>query len=222
MPMTFSEALDIRPGVTALIGGGGKTGLMLTLAKELKSEGSVILCTTTRIYPPEDVEVLLGADKYSIAAALKRHGVVCVGEMYGEKLGPSNIEVSEFARLADYVIAESDGSKGLPLKAHAQHEPVIPEGAKVIYVIGADGIGKPVAKAAHRPDLYAEGLGKDVTHIVTPEDAAKMVDCGDTVLFNKAESKEDIQNGERFAEHFKGTTIIASLKNSEIIDIIRK
>ncbi|MBR2156389.1 MAG: putative selenium-dependent hydroxylase accessory protein YqeC, partial [Clostridia bacterium] len=105
--MTFSEALDIRPGVTALIGGGGKTGLMLTLAKELKSEGSVILCTTTRIYPPEDVEVLLGADKYSIAAALKRHGVVCVGEMYGEKLGPSNIEVSEFARLADYVIAEA-------------------------------------------------------------------------------------------------------------------
>ena len=220
--MTFAETLGIGPGVTALIGGGGKTSLMLTLAKELSSKGSIIICTTTRIYPPRDLQVLLGANKDMVSEALNRYGTVCVGEMYGEKLGPSNIEITKLARLADYVIVEADGSKGLPLKAHAQHEPVIPEGAKVIYVIGADGIGKPVAEAAHRPELYAEGLGKDATHIVTPEDAAKMVDCGDTVLFNKAESKEDIQNGERFAEHFKGTTIIASLKNSEIIDIIRK
>lgn len=220
--MTFSEALDIRPGVTAIIGGGGKTSLLMTLANELKDIGSVIICTTTRIYPPKDMQVLLGADKERIAVELKRCGVVCAGEMYGEKLGPSNIAVSELACLADYVIAEADGAKGLPLKAHAQHEPVIPEGARVIYVIGADGIGKPIAEAAHRPELYAEGLGKDATHIVTPEDAAKMADYGDTVLFNKAESKADIQNGRNFAEYFHGTTVIASLKNSRITEIIRK
>ena len=45
--MTFAEALGIGPGVTALIGGGGKTSLMLTLAKELSSKGSIIICTTT-------------------------------------------------------------------------------------------------------------------------------------------------------------------------------
>lgn len=220
--MTFAEALGIGPGVTALIGGGGKTSLMLTLAKELGNKGRIIICTTTRIYPPKDVQVLLGANKDKVSEALNRYGTVCVGEMYGEKLGPANIEVSEFARLADYVIVEADGSKGLPLKAHAQHEPVIPEGAKVIYVIGADGLGKPIADAAHRPELYAEKLGTELSHRVTPEDAAKMVDHGDTVLFNKAESADDIRNGIRFAECFNGSTVIASLKDTKIIEIIRK
>ncbi|MBR5292605.1 MAG: putative selenium-dependent hydroxylase accessory protein YqeC [Clostridia bacterium] len=220
--MTFSEALDIRPGITALIGGGGKTTLMMTLAGELKERGSVIICTTTRIYPPKDMEVLLNADKDGIAEALRLYGAVCVGEMCGEKLGPPNMGVLELACLADYVIAEADGAKGLPLKAHAGHEPVIPDRARVIYTIGADGIGKTIAEAAHRPELYAGRLNTDTGHIITTEDAAKMVDYGDTVLFNKAESKGDIQNGKRFAEYFGGTTVIASLKDLQIKEIIRK
>ena len=220
--MTFSDTLDIRPGITALIGGGGKTTFMLALAQELKDRGSVIICTTTRIYPPNDMKVLLNADKDIISEALKLHGAVCVGEMYGEKLGPPNVNVSELVSLADYVIAEADGAKGLPLKAHGAHEPVIPQGARVIYVIGADGIGKPIAEAAHRPELYAEALGVEASHIVTPKDAADMVDHGSTVLFNKAESIKDIQNGKRFAECFEGTTVIASLKNNIIADKIRK
>lgn len=219
--MTFSEALDIRPGITAIIGGGGKTSLMLTLAEELRGQGSVIICTTTRIYPPLDMTVLLGADREGIAASLCEYGAVCVGEMYGEKLGPANIDISELAGLADYVIAEADGAKGLPLKAHADHEPVIPEGAKVIYVIGADGMGKPIAEAVHRPELYAQRLGVDVSHVVTPQDAARMVDYGDTVLFNKAETGEDIQNGGIFAAAFIGKTVIASLKNNSIEEIIQ-
>lgn len=220
--MLFSEALNIRPGVTALIGGGGKTSLMLTLAQELKDRGSVIICTTTRIYPPKDMDIIFCADKDCVSAALNEKKVICVGEMYGEKLGPSNMAVSELISLADYVIAEADGSKGLPLKAHADHEPVIPNQARVIYIIGADGIGKPIAESAHRPELYAKKLGTDIYHTVTPEDAASMVDYGDTALFNKAESEEDIRNGEIFGECFNGTTVIATLKNSEIIKIIRK
>ncbi|MBQ4610895.1 MAG: putative selenium-dependent hydroxylase accessory protein YqeC [Clostridia bacterium] len=220
--MIFSHSLDIRPGVTALIGGGGKTSLMLALAGELKEKGAVIICTTTRIYPPEGMPVLSGASREEIAEAVREYGAVCVGEMYGEKLGPPKVEVSELAHLADHVIVEADGAKGMPLKAHASHEPVIPEGARVIYVIGADGIGKPVGEAAHRPELYAERLGVDTYHIVTPEDAAKMVNYGDTVLFNKAESRKDIQNGRRFAEAFRGSTVIASLKNGQVIERISK
>lgn len=59
---------------------------------------------------------------------------------------------------------------------------MIPPGSKVIYVVGADGIGKPIAESAHRPELYARRLGTDVGHVVTPKDAAAMVDYGDTVL----------------------------------------
>lgn len=218
--MKFSEGLDICPGVTALIGGGGKTGLMLTLADELKKRGSVIICTTTRIYPPPGMPVLTDGDADDIAAALKEHGAICVGEHCGEKLGPAKLSVSRLAALADYVIAEADGAKGLPLKAHAEYEPVIPEGADVIYVVGADGIGKPIGEAAHRPELYADKLGVDAAHIVSPEDAASMVDYGSKALFNKAESPIDMENGRRFAAAFFGKTVIASLKNGEIYDII--
>ena len=43
----FSKTLGIRPGVTAVIGGGGKSTLLRRLGEELSREGSVLLCTTT-------------------------------------------------------------------------------------------------------------------------------------------------------------------------------
>ncbi|MFQ9053062.1 MAG: hypothetical protein ACLR5H_07700 [Oscillospiraceae bacterium] len=46
------DLLDIRPGVTALIGGGGKTTLMYHLARELRERGTVAVTTTTKIWPP--------------------------------------------------------------------------------------------------------------------------------------------------------------------------
>ena len=45
----ISELLDVRPGVIAIVGGGGKTTLMYCLADELKRRGKVIVTTTTHI-----------------------------------------------------------------------------------------------------------------------------------------------------------------------------
>ena len=42
------DLLGIRPGITALIGGGGKTTLMYHLARELRQYGTVAVTTTTR------------------------------------------------------------------------------------------------------------------------------------------------------------------------------
>ena len=39
--MTLSRLLDIRPGITALTGGGGKTTAMYVLARELRRRGAV-------------------------------------------------------------------------------------------------------------------------------------------------------------------------------------
>ena len=219
--MSFATALGIAPGVTAIIGGGGKTSLMNRLAAELSSAGSnVIICTSTHIWRPMDVPVLENAAEADIAAALAEHGVVCVGEREGEKLKAPRLPIGRLAGLAPYVIAEADGSKGLPLKAHDKNEPAIPAGSKVIYVVGADGIGRPIIEAAHRPELYARRLGTDVSHAVTPEDAAAMVDYGDTALFNKAESLRDVENGRAFARAFHGRTVIAALKQGRVIEVI--
>lgn len=219
--VSFTEALGIAPGVTAIIGGGGKTSLMNRLAAELSAAGSrVIICTSTHIWRPADLPVLERASEADIAAALMEHGVICAGESEGEKLTAPELPIARLSGLAPYVIAEADGSKGLPLKAHGENEPVIPPGSRVIYVVGVDGIGKPIAEAAHRPELYARRLGVDLSHAVTPEDAAAMVDYGDTVLFNKAESPEDVEKGRAFARVFHGRTVIAALKRGRVIEVI--
>ena len=51
------DLLGIRPGITALIGGGGKTTLMYHLARELRQYGTVAVTTTTRIWPPTGIAV---------------------------------------------------------------------------------------------------------------------------------------------------------------------
>ena len=45
------KLLGVQPGLTAVIGSGGKTSLLRQLARELP--GSVIVATSTHIYPPE-------------------------------------------------------------------------------------------------------------------------------------------------------------------------
>ena len=51
------DLLDIRPGVTALIGGGGKTTLMYHLARELRERGPVAVAPTTKSWPPTGIAV---------------------------------------------------------------------------------------------------------------------------------------------------------------------
>ena len=66
----IADLLGIGPGVTALVGGGGKTTLMMTLARELRSRGSVIVTTTTKILRPEELPVLEDPSPAALTAAL--------------------------------------------------------------------------------------------------------------------------------------------------------
>lgn len=217
--MKFYQALEVNKGITAIIGGGGKTSLMLALGQELSQLGRAIICTTTHIFRPEDMPHLENAAAEEVEAAFEKHNPICLGEWEGKKLIAPVLPMEKLVELADYVIVEADGSKKLPLKAHNQNEPCIPENAHVIYVIGADGIGKPVSEAAHRSGLYAAALGVEESHIVTPKDAASMVDYGNVVLFNKADIEGGVANGLEFAKYFPGKTVIASVERGEIYGI---
>ena len=78
--MELAKLLQIQPGVTALIGSGGKTSTMLALADELGRTARVIVCTTTRILPPEGLPLLMQADAARAPEVLSAHGVVCIGQ----------------------------------------------------------------------------------------------------------------------------------------------
>ena len=56
---SVANALALPRGVTCLVGGGGKTTLAHVLAAQLP--GSVIFCTTTRIFPSETLPVVTGS-----------------------------------------------------------------------------------------------------------------------------------------------------------------
>lgn len=172
--MKLFELLGVKPGVTALIGSGGKTSLLYHLAGELMRKGhKVVLTTTTHIRKPEQfpfADTMEGAK-----AALQNGDAVCIGtETEDGKLAAPSFGGWEM--LAEYVLVEADGAKMLPLKAHAEHEPVIPAGCgNVICVVGASGFGEPIQMAAHRPERYAELAGVGLAAKVTPEIAASVI-----------------------------------------------
>lgn len=191
--MELYELLKIPRGVTAIVGGGGKTTLMYTLAEELRSRGRTIVCTTTHIRVPERYPLVTGPSADTVAAALERAGVVCVGTPCEDgKLTAPGLDMAALEALADVVLVEADGSRGLPLKAHAEHEPVIPaKAARVILILGADGFGRPIREVCHRPALYARLAGAEDTELVTPELAARVIAAeglGDMLFVNKVGS----------------------------------
>ena len=48
----LASTLKIEPGITAIIGSGGKSTLLKTLGLELmRAGGRVLLCTTTHMFP---------------------------------------------------------------------------------------------------------------------------------------------------------------------------
>lgn len=109
-PVELAKALDVRPGVTAIIGGGGKTTLMECLAEELSAQARVIVCTTTHIYPEQNMPCLVSTSEAEIAAELARTRCVCVGSASESgKYSAPELPFCTLCALASYVIVEADG-----------------------------------------------------------------------------------------------------------------
>lgn len=168
------DLLDVKPGVTALIGGGGKTSLLYHLAGELSRRGTVVITTTTHIKKPDQFPFADTAEEAK--RLLAERNFVCIGtEVEDGKLAAPAF--AGWESIADYVLVEADGAKMHPLKAHADYEPVIPQGCgNVICVAGASGFGQAVTLAAHRPEIYAALAEVPEQTNITPEIAARVVE----------------------------------------------
>lgn len=172
--MELWELLEIPMGITAVIGGGGKTSLLRTLGRELSRRHRVVLCTTTKIYPFPDLPCARTAAQL---ADLAQEPLICTGtDAPGGKLTVPPVSLAELAQAYDYVLVEADGSAGRPMKAHAPHEPVIPpESRRRLLVVGASGFGRPIEAAAHRPERYAALAGAALADPVTPQTQAAVI-----------------------------------------------
>ena len=156
--------------VTAIVGGGGKSSLMAALGEEFRRRGeTVIMTTTTHIRPPRE-NGYMGDDAAVLGSLLASQRLMTVGTMSEEgKFGPSPL-LEQLPALADRVIIEADGTKGLPLKVPNEWEPVIPAFADaVIAVAGLSALGRPLGEVCHRPELAKLRFGLEPAQIVTPE-----------------------------------------------------
>lgn len=135
----ITQSLNITPSrhrLIAVVGAGGKTTFIYRLADELKSRGLRVAVTTTTHMAREGM-----------------YGFTPLGNGFeGEKIIGFSPEVPrKFLQEYDVVLVEADGSRRLPFKVPAEHEPVLPLGVDlVIGAAGASAIGQPFEKACCR------------------------------------------------------------------------
>lgn len=159
----------------ALVGGGGKTSTMYALAAEAVQAGRrVVVTTTTHIMPHPGLP--LTDHVQELPGLLKAHPVVTLGRFARpDKLSAAG-SVAESLQAADTVLVEADGARLHPLKAPAEHEPVIPPQIQaVVALAGLDSIGRPVGEICHRPERVCALLGVTPEHLITPADVAAIL-----------------------------------------------
>ena len=169
-----------RPGIVCLVGGGGKTSLLFALGTALARAGRRVLCTTTtRLRRPDadtplPIAVEADPDKLAVPAA---GGLLAFrpappegdpGKAYGYP--PEALDALARRDPGAWILVEADGAAGRPLKAPAEHEPVVPSlTGVVIGVIGLGGVYKPFGPdVVFRPERAAAIAGLETGQAVTP------------------------------------------------------
>jgi len=226
----------------AFVGAGGKTTALFQLARELPPP--VIVTATTHLGNWQSSL----ADKHIIVTNPKeqqnlelRDVTLFTDEIDGERVkGLGNDVISWLREVSrDHqapLLIEADGSRQKPLKAPAEHEPVIPEFADlVVQVVGLTDLGKPLDdKFVHRPEIFGDlsGLrpGETITFdalirvLVHPDGGLKNVppQARRVVLLNQADTPQLQSQAESLAQRLLPTydaVIIASLKDENIFAV---
>ncbi|GMV84623.1 MAG: hypothetical protein AMXMBFR80_04810 [Dehalococcoidia bacterium] len=173
--MDLFEAFGLGSGaIVAVVGGGGKTSLVYSLANEAAARGLAGAVTTTaRFTRPRGVEMpacvrTSEAEFVSAFARALRPGearTFISAEIDAGRMMGFPPEVVAALPPGDYVLAiEADGSARRPFKAPAAHEPAIPANATdVVVCVGLAVLGRPLSDTwVHRP-----GVVSDLTSVAT-------------------------------------------------------
>ena len=223
--MLIAQALRLQThDIVTLVGGGGKTTIMFRLADELAAAGQRVVTTmTTRIFASQmqrapaflvlhDEQALLE----QLPPALDAHNHVLVA-------GSVQVEIDKVAGIppdlagrittlpgVDALIIEADGSRRLPFKAPAAHEPVVPPSTTVLVpVVGIDVLGQPLdSEHVHRPQVVAELAGAILGEPVTAEIVA-------TVLTHPSGGAKGLPEGARLVP------FINKVESEETLDAAR-
>ena len=176
--MGIWEKLRLEPDchrVVALVGAGGKTSTLYALARQGVDNGKKVAVTTTTHILPHPALPLAGSLTELTALLADRPAATWGRYALPDKLSGGGPPAEALA-VADLVLVEADGARLHPLKAPADHEPVIPpEADAVVALAGLDCIGQTVGAICHRPERVCALLGVGMDHVLTPADAAAVL-----------------------------------------------
>ncbi|MCC6474387.1 MAG: putative selenium-dependent hydroxylase accessory protein YqeC [Burkholderiales bacterium] len=215
--LSLVSALGVEAGeVVAFVGGGGKTASMFRLAAELLAGGGRVLTTSTTRMAQEQTR--LAPVHVSSTAELARAGassahVLLTGAPEpgtGKVFGIPPEQVCALRASFSHVLIEADGARGLPFKAPAAHEPVIPACATLVVALaGIDALDKPLSpRWVHRPESVARiHGGATVTRqmiaavLAHPQGALKNVPPAARVvpLINKVRDRHSLEAAREIA-----------------------
>ncbi len=226
--LLYSTLMDTPPSIcgarlVSVIGSGGKTSLIESLAAEaVKRSKRVLITTTTKMAHPEfhryetpDV-IVLDSD------ILPETGrCILWGNSAGEKISSGKEEILKNALFDfDVILVEADGSHGLPLKMHREDEPVIaPFTTATVQVFGLSALNKPAESVIHRYDRF-EGSERvaDITTVMRCMDEPVKRGGGFLSFLNQSDTV-DAQTLDLLADAVRtrsGSVIIGSLVQDTI------
>ena len=164
--------------IVSLVGGGGKTTLMYFMAATCAREGKkVLVTTTTNLFLPN--KAYFAETEAEVEALWSRGEIAIIGTPMRNKgkLGaPAPEFLDRMLEKCDVAFIEADGSKRMPCKVPKDGEPVIhPKTDAVIAVFGLSALDRPLKHVCFRTELAAEHLGVEEDHLLTEEDAAKLL-----------------------------------------------
>ncbi len=159
--MLAADPQDLERACVAILGGGGKTGLLLRLGAELAGHHPRVLLTSltrssVHIQPPP---LLLHGLGDSPRLPFEQTNPLFVMSTQAEKdklLGISPQLLATLLARSSLALVECDGARKLPLKAHTMHDPAVPDCAtQVVVVVGAAVVDTTLEQGlVHRPELF--------------------------------------------------------------------
>ncbi len=245
--MDLSRAFRLKhPTRLALVGAGGKTTALFQLARELPPP--VWVSATTHLAAEQlkladtHIEATRRIDLVDFDSSEHTGVILFTGPIEEDQrtkgLNPELINTLH--ALADEnkvdLFVEADGSRQLPAKAPADHEPAIPPWVEqVVVVAGLSVLGQPLDdQHVHRPERFSEitgyPLGKPlssealVRELTSPKGGLKGVPpyARLSVLLNQADTSELTDKAEEIAPYllpFYQSVVIASLRNGVVLQV---
>ena len=200
----------------SVVGGGGKTTVIRKIMNECRNEGIPCAVSTTTHIQKYDTEYFLGVSSVEMFRRIMlKYGVVWMGKETTDKKLTAfpDTYIKEISNEPGMLLLEADGAKRLPVKAPAEHEPVICAQTDIVLnVYGMSAVGKKLKDGCFRVKEMEQILGKTEEDILYPEDIVTLAvsqragrkcvadDMEYQVILNQVDTEEQKEMAVKIAE----------------------